>query len=238
MENFTLMKTSREVLGHIIKEETISLLNHHVEKGSLVINIDHPFPGFHGYHFDFTSKPRSIIILTKELYSLAKILRAQKKINSKGSFNINASFAKIKIGKQVYYGIRIKGLTSYDKIPELQKEFMHLGFEILKQKKLKTDKPVSIKISKFFHIVSLENGIYKDKCNDNMYYISIPDYVNWEKFRELTTHVKNNISNNNFDVAKGIFYINDRVSDVLRVYKNNISVELLEEIKERYTKAF
>lgn len=232
------MKKSREVLGHIIKEETISLLNHHVVKGSLVINIDHPFPGFHGHNFDFSSKPRSIILLTKELYSLAKILRAQRVINNKDGFDISASFAKVKVDKKIFYGIRIKGLTCYDQIPDLQKEFMNLGFEFLMQKKIKTDKPVSIKISKFFHINSLDNGIFEDSHYKNMYYLDIPNYVNWERFREITTHVKNNISNNNFDVVKGIFYMNDRVYDIIRVYKNNISMDLLEEIKERYAKAF
>ena len=39
-------------------------------------------------------------------------------------------------------------------------------------------------------------------------------------------------------MVKGIFYMNDRVYDIIRVYKNNISMDLLEEIKERYAKAF
>ena len=232
------MKKSREVLGHIIKEETISLLNHHIVKGTLVINIDHPFPGFHGHNFDFSSKPRSIILLTKELFSLAKILRAQRRINDKVGFDICASFAKVKVDNKIYYGIRIKGLTCYDQIPDLQKEFMNLGFEFLMQKKIKTDKPVSIKISKFFHINSLDNGIFEDNHYKNMYYIDIPDYVNWDRFREITRQVKNNISNNNFDVVKGIFYMDDSVFDIIRVYKSNISMDLLEEIKERYAKEF
>lgn len=237
-ENFKVMEKSREVIGHVIKEEMISLLKHHILPGTLVVNIDHPFPGFHGWDFNFTSKPRSIIILTAKIYSWAKILRAQRYINKHSSFEINASFAKIMIGKQIYYGIRVKGVESYDQIPDLEQKFKDFGIELLTKKKLKTDKPVSIKISKFFHIVKMDDAIYSDKCIENMYYIEIPNYMSWERFREATEHVKHNVSNNNFDVVKGIFYKDDTVKDMIRVFKPNMTLELLQEIKKRYEKEF
>jgi len=232
------MKKSREVIGHVIKEERISLLKHHIIQGTLVVNIDHPFPGFHGWDFNFTSKPRSIIILTAKLYSFAKILRAQRYINNNSSFDINASFAKIMVGKQEYYGIRVKGLTCYDQIPDLQEKFKGFGFELLSKKKIKTDKPVSIKISKFFHIVKMDDAIYSDQCIDDMYYIEIPNYMSWERFREATEHVKHNVSNHNFDVVKGIFYKDDTVKDMIRLFKPKMTLELLQEIKSRYHKEF
>jgi len=232
------MEKSREVIGHVIKEESISLVKHHLLPQTVVINIDHPFPGYHGRSNDFSSKPRSVILLTSQLYSFAKILRAQKKINGKDEWQINASFAKIKIGKKIYYGIRIKGLASYDLIPALQKEFLNLGFEFIKSAKIKTEMPVSIKISKFFHINQLDNHIYADKCIKNMFYIEIPGYLSWNDFREITAHVKHNVSNHNFDVIKGIFYKDDTVKDMIRIYKPNISLDLLKEIRDRYGKFF
>jgi len=231
------MEKTREVVGHIIKEEQISLLKHQILPQTVVVNIDHPFPGFHGWDFNFTSKPRSVIILTAKLYSWAKILRAQAKYNQETAAKINASFAKIMIGKTVYYGIRIKGLTGYDAIPDLQKKLESYGFELLKNKKLKTEKPVSIKISKFFHIKSLDSKIYADKCIDDMFYIEIPEYLSWETFRQITEHVKRNVSNHNFDVAKGLFYKDDSVTDIIRLFKKGMTLELLQEIKQRYEKA-
>ncbi len=228
------MEKSREVVGHVIKEETISLLSHHILPGTIVVNIDHPFPGFHGWDYNFTSKPRSIIVVTAKLYSWAKILRAQQFINKHASLKINASFAKIMIGKQVYYGIRIKGLSAYDQIPDLQQKLKDFGFDLNISKKLKTDKPVSIKISKFFHIVKLDEAIYKDKCIDNMYYVEIPEYLPWEEFRSITEKVKQNVSNNNFDVVKGIFYKDDTVKDMIRLFKPGMKLDLLQEIKKKY----
>ncbi len=231
------MEKSREVVGHIIKEEQISLLKHQILPKTLVVNIDHPFPGFHGWDFNFTSKPRSIIILTDKLYSWAKILRAQASYNAESGLKINASFAKILIGKTVYYGIRIKGLESYEQIPDLQMKLESYGFELLKNKSLKTDKPVSIKISKFFNIRHLDEQIFTDTCIKNMYYIEIPKYLSWEQFRGITLQVKHNVSNQNFDVAKGLFYKDNTVKDMIRLFKSNMSLELLQEIKQRYEKA-
>ncbi len=231
------MEKYREVVGHIIKEEQISLLKHQIIPGTVVVNIDHPFPGFHGWDYNFTSKPRSIIILTAKLYSWAKILRAQAYVNQNTDLKINASFAKIMVGKTVYYGMRIKGLNSYEQIPGLQTALENFGLELLKNKKIKTDKPVSIKISKFFHIKNLDDQIYKDQCNDDMYYIEIPQYLSWETFRQITENVKHNVSNNNFDVVKGIFYKDDTVKDMIRIFKTKMTLELLQEIKQRYEKA-
>ena len=84
----------------------------------------------------------------------------------------------------------------------------------------------------------MDKGIYKDTYNKDIYYAVVPNYVNWETFRELTSYVKNNVSNNNFDVVKGIFYINDTVSDMIRIYKPNMKLDLLNEIKDRYCKAY
>ncbi len=230
------MEKSREVIGNVIKEESISLINHHKLPDTLVINIDHPFPGLHGMDFQVESKPRSVIIATSEVYSFAKILRAASKINKNTNFDINASFAKIKVGREVIYGIRIKGLESYSQIPELQKIWEDYGFKLQRKKSIKTDKPVSIKISKFFHINEIEPNIYKDACIGGMYFIEIPEYLPWEEFRKITMRVKNNISNNNFDVVKGLFYKDDTVKDMIRVFKPNIKPELLQEIKKRYYK--
>lgn len=230
------MEKSREVIGNVIKEESISLVNHHKLPDTLVINIDHPFPGLHGMDFQLESKPRSIIFATSEVYSFAKILRGANKINQTTDFDINASFAKVKAGRDLIYGIRIKGLDSYSQIPELQKKWEENGFKLLHKKKIKTDKPVSIKISKFFHINEIYENIYKDACIDGMYYIEIPEYLPWEEFRKITMKIKNNISNNNFDVVKGLFYKDDTVKDMIRIFKPNIQPELLQEIKKRYYK--
>lgn len=69
-----------------------------------------------------------------------------------------------------------------------------------------------------------------------MFYIEIPQYLSWENFRKITERVKHNVSNQNFDAAKGIFYKDDTVKDIIRLFKSNMPLELLQEIKKRYEK--
>ncbi len=230
------MTYSAEVNGHIIKEENIDVLKHHIVPNSLVINVDHPFPGYHGLNYNFQTKPRSIIIATEKPHSWEKILRANDEIRKTLKNTMNATFSKIKIGNQIIYGIRIKGIDSYDEIPEIQKAFSDKGFKLLYKKRIKTDKPASIKISKFFCISAMDEQIYKDGKVQNMYYIEIPKYLGWECFRSITETIKNNISNNNFDVVKGVFFKDSTVKEMIRVYKPNMSLELLKEIKDKYHK--
>ena len=46
--------------------------------------------------------------------------------------------------------------------------------------------------------------------------------------------IKNNISVTNYDIAKGIFYRKDGITDVLRVLKPNMTVDMVKKIREKY----
>ena len=58
--------------------------------------------------------------------------------------------------------------------------------------------------------------------------------MDWDTFRELTFDIKNNVSVTNYDIAKGICYENDGITDVLRVIKPNITLEMVKEIQQKY----
>ncbi len=67
-----------------------------------------------------------------------------------------------------------------------------------------------------------------------MHYIIIDNMLNWELFRKITIKIKNNISNRNYDVVDGAFYKNGCMVDMIRIYKPDTSIELLQEMKELY----
>ncbi len=106
----------------------------------------------------------------------------------------------------------------------------------MKKRTFKDGTTVSIKVSKFYDVENVEENIYKDVKTDHMYYIVIPHHLNWELFRKITNIIKNNISNRNFDVVLGVFFMNYTVKDMIRIFKPGISKELLLEIKEAYEK--
>jgi len=230
------MNRSVEAVGYTIKEENVDFLKHHILPNTLVINVNHPFPGYHGQPMLDNAKPRSILLVLKNKYSWEKIIRASQRINNFTDYDINCSIATIAIGNNYFYGIRVKGLPSYDEIPTIQHAFQEEGFELMKKKRYNDDMTVSMKVSKYYNTEKLEEDIYKDTDTDHMYYIQIPHHLNWELFRKITFDIKNNISNRNYDVSVGIFFMNNTIVDMVRVFKPNIKIELLREMKERYHK--
>lgn len=112
-----------ETTGYTIKEENVDFLNHHVLANTMVINVSHPFPGFYGTPVMEESKPRAVILVTKEKYSWEKILRTVSNINKFTDYKINGTYARVSLGNIYFEGIRIRGLNSYDEIPIIQHAF-------------------------------------------------------------------------------------------------------------------
>ena len=58
--------------------------------------------------------------------------------------------------------------------------------------------------------------------------------MTWEEFRTITFEIKNNISDKNYDIAKGVVYLKGSVKEFLRILKPKASVELLKMIQQKY----
>ncbi len=230
------MEKTFETTGYTVKEENVDFLNHHILPNTMVMNINHPFPGFYGTPVIEESKPRSVLLVTKEKYSWEKILRTVSAINKFTDFKINGTYARASFGNIYFDSIRIKGLNSYDEIPIIQHAFQEEGFRFMNARKFKDDQTITIKLSKFYLIKEIRESIYLDMDTEHIHYIIIPHNLNWELFRNITLRIKNNISNRNFDVVSGVFFMDKTVTDMIRVFKPEISIELLKEIKERYYK--
>ena len=50
----------------------------------------------------------------------------------------------------------------------------------------------------------------------------------------MTFDIKNNVSVTNYDIAKGIIYEKDGITDILRIIKPNITVDMVRQIREKY----
>jgi hypothetical protein len=104
----------------------------------------------------------------------------------------------------------------------------------MKNKRMSKPKNVFFKVKRFFDIKEVEQGIYKDKEGTN--FIVLDKKIEWEMFRKMTINVKRNISESNFDIVNGAFYMNHTLVDIIRVFRPNCDGELLHEIKAAYQK--
>lgn len=221
--------------GYVIKEELVTALNGHILKNTFVINIDHPFPGYYGQAMVDQSVPRSIIFITKNEHSWESILRAKKRINNYMGVSVDITKTKVSVWNRKYNGIRAKNFRNFSEIESYQKTLIQEGFGMMRAKKFNEEEAL-INLKKFYFLKPLNDNIYADKVRSDMNYAILDKYLNWELFRKITMEVKNNISDSSYDIAKGTFYMDNEIVDMVRIFKPNISLDLLNEIYELYQK--
>lgn len=223
----------RELIGKITLQENISPIERNKVSGTFVIHIPNPLASYYS-RFTEVNRPNSIVLVTKNPVSFEIILRATKTINDKYKLILDGAKCEVVIGRNKYSGIRIMGIDRYTNIDKIQTAYKDAGFEFHKNIKLSKGTDAIIRVNKFFNIVDIEEGIYQSPTNKDRYYFEVPRYMNWEEFRDVTFDIKNNISVTNYDIAKGILYNKDGITDVLRVLKPNMTVEMVREIREKY----
>lgn len=223
----------RELIGKITLQENISPIERNKVSGTFVIHIPNPLASYYS-RFTEVNRPNSVVFVTKHQVSFEKILRATKLINESKKLELNGAKCEVNIGRNKYSGIRVTGIDRYTNIEAVQKAYGELGFDFHKNVRLAKGTDAMIRVNKFFNLLDVEEKIYQSPFNKDRYYIEIPKYLDWDEFREMTFNIKNNISVSNYDIATGILYEIDGITDVLRVIKPNITIEMVREIRQKY----
>jgi len=223
---------TKELIGKIIIQENIDTIDENKIPKTFVINVPDPFESYYSRFTDI-NKPISIIFVTKTANSFEKILRVTRSINKKHHLKLNGAKCEITIGSRKLNGVRVKGINRYTEIEQIQRYYEETGYDFAKSEKFK-DTEAIIRINRFFRINKLEKGIYESKDENDVFYVEVPRYMSWEEFKRLTYEVKNNISDRNYDIAKGIFYTKGGISEMLRIVKPKASIEFLKTIQQKY----
>ncbi len=227
----------RELIGKITLQENISPIERNKVNGSFVIHIPNPLASYYS-RFTEVNRPNSIVLVTKDPVSFEKILRATSKINQMLGLSIHGAKCELMIGRHKYSGIRLMDIDRYTKIEMIQKAYQEEGFNFHKNVKLETGTDALIRVNKFFNIIDVDDHIYQSPNNRDRFYFDIPRDVEWEEFREMTFDIKNNVAITNFDIAKGIFYEKDGITDVIRVIKPGLTLDMVKTIRQKYLEKF
>ena len=218
-------------MGTLLKEETLQTVDHYIMQNTLVLESLEPFPGYHGDNTPGVSKPDSLFLITDKLYPMEDIFRISQNLCTYQHIHLDACPAEIFINNTDLAGIRIKGLSSYAMISDLQGCYIDKGVHFMKGKNINA--PGLIRISKVFSLENLEENIYKDLDDDLIYYISLPYHFNWNLFKAVTLNVKNNMDNSNFDCALGFVYLKT-LMEFVRIYGKNMDSDRLRLIRNKY----
>ncbi len=223
---------TKELVGKIIIQENIDTIDENKIPRTFVINVPDPYKSYYSRFTDI-NKPVSIIFVTKRANSFERILRITKKINEKYDLQLNGAKCEIRIKSRKFNGVRLKGINRYPDIRQIQQYYKDEGFAFVRSRKFK-DTESLIRINRFFELTELEKGIYKSNVEPNVYYFEVPRYMPWEEFRTHTFDIKNNVSDRNYDIAKGILYTEGGITEILRIVKPNSTVDFLKLIQKKY----
>jgi len=199
---------------------------------TFVIDVPDPYKSYYSRFTDVNS-PTSIIFVTKTPASFEKILRATKKINKKYDLQLRGGKCEVAVNSRKLNGIRVKGINRYNKIEQIQKYYLEEGFEFAKTETF-TEKDSLIRINRFFTIKEMDKGIYQSQTEEDIFYVEVPTHISWDAFKAITFEIKNNIIDKNYDIAKGIFYVNGGITEMLRIIKPKATLEMLLNIQKRY----
>lgn len=226
----------REVLGKIIKQENIDTIDRNKIARTFVINVPDAYKSYYSRFTDI-NKPVFVIFVTKGPNSFERILRATRKINEKYQLKLDGAKCEVNLNSRKLVGIRVKGINRFTDIEQIQQYYKETGFEFARSEKFKETDSL-IRINRFFNIKELDKGIYQSANDDYDHYVEIPKYMTWEEFRKYTFEIKNNMTDTSYDIAKGIFYLNGGITEMLRIVKPKATVDFLKLIQQKYIEKF
>lgn len=222
-----------EVFGTLTKTEQVFTIEQKIIPGTLVFEALKPFPDYF-YDAPMTAKPMYLYLAFEEQYPLEDILRASQKIQHDFDVTFDAGKGFLEVYTEKYNVLRIRHLKNYDLLEKLQRSFEDKGFKFLRKSKKYKDEPVKIRIIKFFTLEEIAEDIFLDKREENHAYIKIPYHLHWEEFEEMNNKVKNNWFESKYDAAKGAFYYNGALHEVVRIYSDAIGKDYLQELRKLY----
>lgn len=222
-----------EVFSNLTKQVTIVAIEEKVLPGSLVFESLNQFPGYY-HETPTTARPFYIYLVLSKQYPLEEVLRATQNIEKEYDWNFDSGKGYMFIGSEMLNVIRLRHLPELDLVEKIQEAYQNQGIHFLMNKKLKGKLEAEVKIVKFLNLERWGEGIYVEAKDHDFGYIEIPKYLKYDAFMKVTMDVKYNWDGHEFDAARGSFYKDGKLYEIVRILSNKIDAEYLQELKQLY----
>lgn len=225
----------KERYGSLKKIEPLRLIEDDaVLKNTLAFECPEPFPGYYGVHKGQTT-PLFIYLVINDYMNMEDFLHMNSHVSAFFDKNYNATLATIGVFDETYHAIRINQIDDYAAIKKIQELFVKEGLEFHRfTRRYKTIDQGLIRIKKFFHFLQVEEGYCFDQVDDYHGYFCISEHMNLERFAKIIKQVDQNIDLIDFDAALASYYEDYKVHDMVRIYTEELSVDLLKKIKKEF----
>ncbi len=224
------------LFSELTKEEPLSTLESDLTASdSCVLESVSPFFGY--YHDGPMAQPEPHVYCVLDgYYSFMEVARAAEAINQSRNCPFDVAVGDLSMGRERCYVMRIKHISHYNEVAGIQFGFMDEGIGFKSRQKKIDSRMTVVRLLKFIYLYPGDNGVYMDAGNPGMGYFVLPAYVEWEEFKPLTSEVKNDTSILYFDAARISSYQNGNIQEMVRIYKEHLTPEMLMAIRDRYHK--
>jgi hypothetical protein len=222
-------------VGVITKKENLATVEHDTRSTAMVLESLFPFPGYHGTTVPDRTDPRSLFMVTRQHYGDDNIIRAIQQVKKTFPYHFDGAPGKITLFNEPASSIRIKYLH-YHEVGELVMAFEKQGIEFRREEKVAAYSSI-IKITKYFILKPVSEGIYNDENWKEMFYLQLPVKLDWDKFEQISMGIKHNVEDNNYDAALTHMYDKHGVLDFVRIYDEQCCQGKLLYIHEKYLEA-
>ncbi len=225
-----------ERFGWVTKEEPLSIVNDpNLDLNIMILESTAPF---FGYYADQPreDKPEHLYWVLDQFYNQEQLFRVIKSIKSNCYPNLDATPGNITVAQENYHVIRMHNLKRYNQIHTVQELFEKNNIRLKKINRKIQNQMGMIYLCKFMEIIPLIDGLYKGGENDHRGFFEIHDCLTWQEFRSVTQEVKFDTSLLFFDAARAAFMEKGNIVELVRVFRENLTVDQLKEIRDRYLK--
>jgi hypothetical protein len=225
-----------EKFGGLLKEEPLSCLDDNMLlPNTCVLESVAPFLGYYN-EVPGSVKPIYLYFMLEGTCTFEEILRATLNIKRNFKHPFDAVTGTVTLFGQHNQAIRIRNLEEFSYIGLLQKAFMDEGIEFKKKIRKIDNESALINLTKFFYLKPIGELMFLDKSQPHHGYFIIPRHIEWEEFKELTRKVKYDTGLLFFDAATAFFYENKKITEIVRIFRENLTADKLMAIRERYLK--
>jgi len=229
------MKTKEniDVCGAIIKVESLVTLTTNIADHTVVAEANKPYSNYYGTApFNMPVKPNSLFLFTVPYYSLEEVLRFAQLIDLCCTQNLNIAVSVLDLGSEHYPAIRIKNFPDYAMLSKLQECFREQGVQFAE--KVHVRNSAVIRTNKCFSFDAIAENIYLDHEQKKTGYVALSKLMNYENFKAVLANIRNNTDCPLFDAARGAIIREGKVIDIVRIFSENIGIELLECIQKKF----
>lgn len=225
-----------ERFGGLTKEEPLACIEDNILlPNTCVLESVEPFSGYYSEVLS-NHKPQYLYLMLDEAYTFESITRATLKVREMFRHPIDVVTGRITLFNQTVQMLRVRNLDQYNHISVIQEYYQDMGIHFKKKTKKFVKESGIIQLDKFFYLGPLGDNMYVDQSQPHHGYFLIPQPIEWGMFKELTKEVKFETDLLFFDAATCYFFEGQKIYDMVRIYRENLSLDRLKAIKERYLK--